>query len=214
MRNPAARFILELFLWNIANVVCIAIPTGLTYFVGREYLGWGPGAMSFFITSALLVTLTWGSWAGLVWTRNRAIRGGMLATTLIPGLFTVAGGAVGLWVGFGVWYLWAGLIGAGIGTIAAAVGLSRYFRPVHREPKPSSFIFGLLVYPLATTALAFGVGALWYNYVTTPASGDWRDLVNIATLYVTVIASALCSTVIPAVMSSGLRKVAGDLLPR
>ncbi len=214
MKTPATRFILELLLWNVANVLCIAIPTAVTFILGKEFLGWGAGYLSFYVTSAVLVTLTWGSWAGLVWTRNRAIRGGMLATTLIPGLMTIAGGVVGLWVGFGAWFLWAGLIGAGVGMIAAAIGLSRFFRPVHREPKLSSYVFGLAVYPIATTALSLGVAALWYNFVTTPASGDWRDLVSVATLYVTVLASALVSTVIPAVLSSGLRKVSGDFLPR
>lgn len=214
MKKPAARFILELFLWNIANVVCIAIPTAATFFIGKEMLGWGPGYLSFYVTSAVLVSLTWGSWAGLVWTRNRAIRGGMLATTLIPGLLTVAGGSVGLWLGFGAWFLWVGLIGAGVGMIAAAIGLARFFRPVHREPKLSSYVFGLAVYPIATTLVSLGVAALWYNFVTSPSSGDWRDIVSIATLYVTVIASALISTVIPAMLSTGLRKVSGDLLPR
>lgn len=215
MKNSAGRFILELFLWNIANVVCIAVPTAVTFFLGKEVLGWGAGYLSFYVTSAVLVTLTWGSWAGLVWTRNRAIRGGMLATTLLPGLLTVAGGAVGLWVGFvGAWYLWAGLIGAGVGMIAAAIGLSRFFRPVHREPKLSSYVFGFGVYPLATTVLSLGVAALWYNFITNPATGDWRDLMSVATLYVTVLASALISTVIPAMLSSTLRKVSGDMLPR
>lgn len=214
MKNPATRFILELFLWNIANVVCIALPTAATFFIGKDVLHWGAGYMSFYVTSAVLVTLTWGSWAGLVWTRNRAIRGGMLATTLIPGLLTIAGGAVGLWTGFGAWFLWLGLIGAGVGTIAAAIGLARFFRPLHREPKLSSYVFGLAVYPLATTVVSLAIGALWYNFVTNPSSGDWRDIVSIATLYVTVIASALISTVIPATLSSALRKVSSDMLPR
>lgn len=214
MKNHAGRFILELFLWNIANVLCIAIPTIATFFIGKEMLGWGPGYLSFYVTSAVLVTVTWGSWAGLVWTRNRAIRGGMLATTLIPGLLTIIGGVVGLWVGFGAWFLWAGLIASGVGMIAAAVGLSRYFRPVQREPKLSSYVLGLGVYPLITTGVALGVAAMWYNFVTNPTSGDWRDIVSIATLYVTVIASALISTIIPAMISSSLRKVSGDILPR
>ena len=214
MRNPATRFVFELFLWNVANILCVALPTAATYFIGTAILGWGPAYLSFYLTSALLVTLTWGSWAGRVWTRNRAIRAGMLATTLIPGAITMAIGGIGLWVGFGAWYLWAGIIGAGVGTIAAAIGLARYFRPDNVEPRVTQYLLGLFVYPVVTTAAAFAVASLWYNYVTNPASGDWRDIVSIATVYVTVLASVLISTVIPAALSSGLRKLSGDVLPR
>lgn len=214
MRSAASRFIAELALWNIANVICIALPTALTFFVGKEILGWGPGYLSFYVTSAVLVTLTWGSWAALVWTKNRGIRGGMRATTVLPGILTMLAGGAGLWAGFGAWYMWAGLIGAGGGMIAAAIGLAKFFQPVRREPSTASYVFGLAVYPLATTAVSLGVAALWYSFVTSPTSGDWRDIVSIATLYTTVIATALISTVIPAIISSGLRKVAADYLPR
>lgn len=212
MKSAASRFIVEILLWNAANVLCLLIPSAVVFLVGKELLGWGPGYMSFYLTSTVLATLTWGSWASLVWTRNRALRGGMQFTTLLPGVLTVGAGGLGLWVGFGAWFIWAGLIAAGVGMLGAALALVRYFRPVNREPSASAYLFGFGVYPLATTAAGLAVGTLWYNFVTNPTSGDWRSIVSVATLYVTVLAMALISTVIPAVFSSGLRKVSGDLI--
>lgn len=211
MRTTLSRFVTEILLWNAANVLCILLPTSAVYFVGRHMLEWGPGFLSFYLTTTVLATLTWGSWAALVWTRSRALRGGMQAMTLLPGVLTMLAGCAGLWVGFGAWWLWAGIIGAGAGTIATAVALVRFFRPLNREPSGSSYLFGFGVYPFVTTALALGVGALWYGFVTGSTFEDWRGLISIATLYVSVLASVLVSTVIPALTSSSLRKVSGDL---
>lgn len=213
MKSTAKRLIFEILLWNVANVICIALPTAATYFIGSS-LGWGPGYLSFFVPLAILSTVTWGSWAALVWTKNRGLRSGMKATILLPGLLTLLAGGAGLWVGFGAWWWYAGIIGAGVGQMAAGIGLARFFRPVRRKPAPANYFFGLLVYPLATTALALGVAAMWYTFVTSPSSGDWRDIISVATLYVSVLASALITTVIPSLMSSSLRKVATDYLPR
>lgn len=212
MKSAGTRFVSELLLWNAANVLCIALPTGAVFLVGKNILGWGPGFLSFYVTAAILATLTWGSWSALVWTKNRVLRSGMRAATLIPGLLTMVGGFAGLWVGFGAWYLWAGIIGAGLGTIATAGALAKFFRPVNRTPGASSYLFGFGVYPLITTAAALGVAALWYNFVTSSMLEDWRGLISVATLYVTVLASVLVSTVIPAITSSTLRKVSGDFL--
>jgi hypothetical protein len=214
MKSTIGKTILELVLWNVSNVLCLLIPSAAVFFIGKEFLHWGPGFLSFYMTATVLATLTWGSWAALVWTKNRALRGGMQATTLLPGIITVIAGGFGFWVGFGAWYLWLGMVAAGIGMVAAAVALVRYFRPVTREPGAASYVFGLGVYPLMTTALSLGIGSMWYNYVTSPAGDDWRNLDSIATLYVTVIALALVSTVIPAAVSSGLRKFSADVVRR
>jgi hypothetical protein len=214
MKSALGKTILELVLWNVSNVLCLLIPSAAVFFIGKNVLHWGPGFLSFYMTATVLATLTWGSWAALVWTRNRALRGGMQATTLLPGIITVVVGGFGFWVGVGAWYLWFGIIGAGVGMTAAAVALVRFFRPVHRDPTTASYAFGLGVYPLITTVLSLGIGSMWYNYITSPVGEDWRKLVSIATVYVTVLALSLVSTVIPAAVSSGLRKVSGDVLPR
>ncbi len=212
MKSTAKRLVAEIFLWNTANVLCTLLPTAAVYLIGTVILGWGPGFTSFYVTAALLTTLTWGSWASLVWTSNRGLRGGMLATTLLPGVLTTGAGLAGFWAGFGAWYMWAGIIGAGLGTVAVAVSLTRYFRPLNRVPGRASYLVGFAVYPLVTTAVGLVIATLWYNFVTGALSEDWRGLISIATLYATVIASVLVSTVIPATVSSTLRKISGDLL--
>ena len=212
MKSATYRFLVDILLWNAANVVSMLIPSALVFFIGKELLGWGPGFLSFYLTATILATLTWGSWAALVWTRSRPLRGAMQATTLFPGAITIGAGTAGLWIGFGAWYLWAGIIGAGLGMIAAALALVRFFRPVNREPSTASYLFGFGVYPVATSAAALGIGALWYNFVTNPATGDWRGLISIATVYVTILAMALISTIVPATFSSGLRKFGSDVL--
>lgn len=218
MKSRFTRFVSELVLWNVANVVCMVLPAAVTYYIGTNVLEWstitGAARLSFLVTLALLVSVTWGSWAGLVWTRNRAIRVGMRAMTLFPGAMMMVGGGIGLWVGFGAWYIWGGLLAAGAGMGVVSTALSRYFRPASREPKLSSYLLGLALYPTVATAISLAIGAAWYNFVTNPASGDWREMFSIATLYTSVLAAALTTTIIPAVLSSTFRRVSLDILPR
>lgn len=219
MKNPISRFLSELVLWNISNVLCIALPTFAAYHVmAMSWAEFGVMLSSWQLSVVpavvVVLTLTWGSWAALVWTRHRVIRLGMRVTTMFPGMLMIAGGALGLWSGFFAWFFWAGLIAAGIATIFLATAMARYFRPTNRVPQLSSYVLGFTLYPVAATALSMLVGAAWLHFFREAVANDWRDLFSIGMLYVSVIASALVTTLIPALLSSALRRFSCDVLPR
>lgn len=211
MKTGISNFVGELALWVVANTLCVVAATTAVFFVGTGLLGWGPGMLSFYLTATALVTLTWGSWGALIWTRNPALRTSMQLTTLLPGVLVFALGLFGLYVGVGAWYVWGGLLASSLGMVAASVGLNRAFATAGRPRRGIALGIGLGAYPLATTAFGLGAGALWYGYVTNPHSGDWRSLISIATLMVTVMAIALISTVIPAAVSSIFRRAGIEL---
>lgn len=211
MKTTISTFVGELALWIVANTLCVVVPTAAVFFAGTHLLGWGPGHLSFYLTATALVTLTWGSWGALIWTRNPALRTSMRLTTLLPGVLVFALGLFGLYVGVGAWYIWGGLIASSLGMVASSAGLNRVFATGGNPRRSLSLGLGLGVYPLATTTFGMAAGALWYIYVTNPHSGDWRSLISIATLLITVMAIALISTVIPAAVSAIFRRAGVEL---
>lgn len=211
MSRSVSKFAGELALWVVANTLCVLVPTAVVFFVGTTILGWGPGYLSFYLPATALLALTWGSWGALIWTHNPALRTSMQLTTLLPGVLVFGLGLFGLYVGVGAWYVWAGLMASSFGMVAASVGLNRVFGTQGHPPRGLSLGLGLGIYPLATTAFGLGAGSLWYSYVTSPHGGDWRSLISVATLMITIMAIALISTVIPAAVSSIFRRAGIEL---
>jgi hypothetical protein len=207
MKTSLFRFFVELTLWSIANLLCMGLATSAVYVVGSTVLNWNPATMSFFLPATALLTSTWGAWSSMVWARNRAVRVGMYVSAGIPGIALIATGGLGLWVGFGAWFVWAGFILGGFAMIGATSALCRQFNPrTHSVPALSS-LYGLLVHPIATLAASGGVAAVWYTFVSNP-SGGWRGLVSLSTLMATLLGVALITTVIPAATSTLCRKLA------
>ena len=213
MKSLLQTTIGETFLWIVANVVCVIVPTASVYVAGDLLFDWGPAAMSFYVSAAAIASLTWGSWASLVWTRTRVLRTAQEVTALIPGVLIMAIGGLGLWTGFGKWVLWMIWIAAGGGVIATSLGLLK-LNHAQRGLRRFSIPMGLFAYPFLTTLLSGAVWGLWYNFVNNPTDGDWRSLVSIATVFVTVISIALTTTIIPCLVSTSLRRASATLLGR
>ncbi len=210
MKTSLFRFFVELTLWGIANLLCMGLATTAVYLVGTNVLDWGPAKLSFFLPLTAILSSSWGSWSSMVWARNRAIRGAMYASAAIPGVLMILSGGLGLWVGFGAWFIWATFILGGLAMIGATSALCRQFNPrTHSVPALSS-LYGLLVHPILTLATTGFVGAVWYNFVSNPIDGSWRDLISVATLMASLLAIALTTTVIPAATSTVCRKLALD----
>ena len=205
------RTLLEIPLWILANIICSAIPTAAVYHFGTTVLGWSQVQTGFYMSAMLLVTMTWGSWAALVWSRSRAIRIGLRASTVLPGLITFGIGLAGLWTGFGALYAWAIIMAAGLGTSVAAVALSKSLGVRPSKIGPSNMLAGLLAFPVVTTIISGLIGSVWYRFVTHPADGNWRSLVSFGAVMVTVLAIALISTVIPSVTSSFAQRISERL---
>ncbi len=211
MGSNFMRTLIEIPLWILANILCSIIPTAIAFQFGTQVLGWSPAQSAFYLSAMVLATMTWGSWAALIWSRSRAVRIGLRASTVLPGVVTSAIGVLGLWTGFGAVFAWAVMIAAGIGTSVAAVLLSKRLgvRPTTFAAK--NVVAGLVAFPFVTTMIAGVIGGVWYHYITHPADGNWRSLAGFGTVMVTVMAVALISTVIPAVTSSFAQRAAAKL---
>ena len=212
--KKALGFVGELGLWGLANLICLALPLALVFFLGTQVLKWSPWRISLYMVLAGVMTSTWGSWATLVWTRSRGLRSVQQFMTTIPGIVAMAAGGGLLYVFPSRWFISAGFIASGIGMIAAAIVLAGGVFTKNQAPSKLQYLFGLLVYPLTTTALGGAVASVWYMFLNRPALTGWKDLLSISTLMITVMAMALVSTVIPAVCSRLSQQAALMLKPR
>ena len=206
MKENRFSFLIEIAAWVIANVVCVVLPTTAVYFIGTDILDWGPARTSFYVTMIALATLTWGSWAALIWTKTRVLRVAMRGSSVLPGLITIAFGVVGGWVGFGALYIWLMIIFSGAGMIVLSSTLSKTLGATAAPNQTIGLLAGGVGFPLLTTIVALGISGMWYQFVTNPFDGDWRSLISVATVMVSLLAMALVSTVVPAITSSFLQR--------
>ncbi len=207
----------EATLWTLSNVICMGVALGALFLVGSTLLGWGPARMGMYMSIAAVLTSTWGSWASLIWTRNRGLRSLQQAVTTIPGISIFAFGVVLMYLGLGKWMIGLAFAISGLGLIAVSVLLAGGFFSKNEAPSRLQVLLGLTAYPLATTIAAGGIASLWYTFVMTPTGGglgSLRSLFTLATLFTSIIASALISTVLPSLLSRGTREVSAQITSR
>lgn len=200
MGSRIKRIAKESALWMTANVVCTAAALVSTYFALQLTSG-GGALLASFLAVAGAVSLTWGSWISLSWTRSISLRAAMKGVTLVPGLLLLTAAGTGLYVGLGSLFAWLALVGSAVGTLAITVLLWRYVPRASAERSKSTVAFGLVAYPFATSFGSAIVGWLWLWFLTDTIYTDWRGLLSFATLMVTILAVELATTVLPAALS-------------
>lgn len=213
MRSSVLRILSEIVLWVVANVVCVAVPTALVYFVAMNFLGTGYHMASLYALGFGLASLTWGSWAALTWTRTRFLRVGMRGSTAIPGL---------IFAGIGVLIAKSGLglvpgvvmIGAGLGGVVISTLLSKSMGAKAARHMGAGLLAGLVAFPIVSSVLALSVGSLWMRFISVtvgdalfggcvgPSFHTIAGLFNMQTLMATVMLWTLVATIIPAVSST------------
>jgi hypothetical protein len=209
-RQKVLGFTSELGLWLLANLVCMGVPAALVYALGVEGHGmfWGKAQTLSYVVATLLLTSTWGSWGTLIWTRSRPLRAVQQAATMLPGVLTVVAGALLAYTGVGRFMIGLGVLGAGIGMLVSAVLLTGGLFTANRLPNWRQIVYGLTIYPVATTVFGGGIAAAWRWFVMGNADQSWRSLFTVATLMVTVLAVSLITTIIPAALSRAARELA------
>lgn len=206
-RKSALSFVGELGLWGLANTLCLAIVGGTLYGVGGVMLGWNPLKLSIIMTIGLLLTATWGSWATLIWTKNRGLRAVQQAMTMSPGVITLALGGVLLYLGFGTWYIAALVIAAGLGMSMSAVVLAGGVFTKNSVPSKLQYLLGVALFPLMCTVLAGLVAFAWLSFVPTPLWNNLQSFFSLATAMTFIMASTLISTMIPALCSRACQEL-------
>jgi len=197
-------------LWTLANVISVSVAALLTYLTCKNILGWSAPKTASALSFSLLISLTWGTWASLVWTKTKALRRIQEVVILIPGVALILVGGFGFYVGIGTRLLWMVWILAGAGVISIPLILLKLNHNkigIHTFSLP----LGLLVYPLLTAIASMFVWGLWYGYIMNRLPVDWRSLISIATVFVSVISVALTTTIIPSLISTSLRRLSISL---
>lgn len=153
----------EWMLWILAGVFMTILAVAATS-AAKLLLGWSEAEWiaASIITGAL--SLTWGSWAALLWTRSRTLKTLMLTAALIPGLLMVA---LGVWAFFALpenrWiWRWGWLIVAGHGLGAVAITLMIAGRRVINAGeslalRSKKMVAGWTLYPLVVVGASMAV---------------------------------------------------------
>ena len=197
MRDHIKRVVKESALWMAANGATTGIALLATYLLVSMTTK-GPVVLTTLLGIAGLVSLTWGSWISLSWTRSLGLRAGMKGITLVPGLLLLTSAGVGFYVGVGSTLAWLVVILSAIGTLAVTVLLWRYMPRASAQTSKESLAMGFLFYPLATSLAASVIGWMWLYFISNPFNSDWRSLISMATVMVTVLAVELATTALPA----------------
>lgn len=200
MRDQLKRLVAETSLWTGANAVAVGAAMIGAYLLSGAAFGTGVLSVGL-VLAALTLSLTWGSWVSLNWTRSHGLRAAQKAVTLFPGFLLMGTGAFGFYVGFGSLIFWGLLTISAFGTLASAVLLWRYFPRYEADITKTGLASGFLLYPFLTVFGAGVIGALWWWYLAEPVHTDWRNLFQLSTVFVSVLAVELCTTIVPAAMA-------------
>ncbi len=221
MRSSFKRLLSESALSVGANLVSMGSALLATYLFASLLTERGGIATAGLITMAAIVSTTWGSWIGLSWTRNRVLRGGMKAVTLLPGLVLLIVSFGGIYVGLGSLLTWLALGVSALGTLATAVLLWRELPRTLAGHARSRLAAGFVLFPLLTSTGAILVGCLWhrflfgvsshavaqYSYLAETFGWNISGLISFSTVMLTVLAFELCTTTLPALISATCRDV-------
>lgn len=188
----------ESLLWVMASAVGVLVPTGTAHFIFHRLLEKPALQVSLILSATVLLSLTWGSWSGLVWAKNRLIRAGMRTMTLLPGLLLVFFGLALVSTGRGSIISWALLFSTGLSTLAVSFLLSHKVAVTPASTSGSRFFAGMGVFPFMATLGGGSVFYLWLSFLSNPIQRDWKAIFSIAFFFLTMLAMVLITTVIPA----------------
>ncbi len=207
MGDRLRGFVADSATWIGANLVCSAAAL-LTTYLAVTLAGGSRVVLAPSLAVAGVVSLTWGSWISLSWTRNRPLRVAMKAITLIPGTLLMSIGGLGLYSGLGPMFTWLLLIASALGTMAVATLLWRELPYTSASRTRQDLAVGFFVYPLATSIGAALVFAILLTFVQSPfetAAHQQFELGLVPMGYIisvtTALAVELATTVIPASVS-------------
>jgi hypothetical protein len=206
--TPVKSFLTESALWTLSNALGVGVPVAAIYIFMHVLMGVPMAKVSMAMSAGALLTLTWGSWSSLVWSKNRLLRASMQMMTVIPGVLLLMLAGLGFYVGRGSILFWLALLTTGAGTIAASFMLARNVGAMSVNDSPTSFLAGFGIFPVLATGGAGGVGYLWYLFVSNPLATDWRAMFSFSFFFVTTLGIVLISTVVPAVTTLVCRRLA------
>lgn len=196
----------ELGLWGVANTLCVGLATGALY-TAHQMFEFKIYFLVPMLIATIIASLTWGSWATLVWTRSRNLRLFQQGVTLVPGVLSIVG-AGALFYAMPKSWLAALILGvSGLGMLVSSVMLAGGLLTKNNTPSRLQYIVGLFVYPVITLLASSSVLAV--------LSTLWGDgpkltkLVGLPALMILALTITMVTTVIPAGISRGCQQLCG-----
>ncbi len=197
----------ELALWVLAGLFMSAL--ALVSMTGVKFLlGWGETEWIVASIAIGIASLTWGSWAALLWTRSRVLKTLMLLVVLLPGIaMAVVGGWAFLTLPENRWiWKWGWLIVAGHGVGAVVMtalvgGRQLMANYASAQIRPRQLAVGWTLYPLLV--VSGGIFVVVASFVLMPdLFCDTQNTMGvIAHWIVPSLAVVLLTTALPAAAS-------------
>lgn len=194
----------ELALWALASLFMTAMAVmaagSVKFLVGWDETRWVAGSLA---VGAL--SLTWGSWAALLWTRNRVLKTLMVAVGVIPGIaMLIAGGWALLTLPENplLWKWGPAVVAAhGIGALALTIYVytrGLVGRRVGVEIRSRRLAMGWTLFPMVVVAGSIGVIAAMIAFLPDVACGGDTLVESLARWTVVSQAVVLLTTGLPA----------------
>lgn len=203
-KRPSA--IGELALWVLAGLFLSAL--SLVAMSGVKFLfGWSEAQWIVASIAVGAASVTWGSWAALLWTRSRVLKALMLLVVLLPGIAMVIVGAWGFltlpenrWIWKWGWLIVAGH-GVGAIVMTALLGAPKLIGQQIAARRPRQLALGWTLYPILVVAGSVAVVATTFLLLPDLFIDDHAPLGAVARWMVPSMAVVLLTTALPAAAS-------------
>lgn len=212
--QPSA--IAELALWGLAGLFLTALAL-MAVTTAKYLVGWTESQWIAASVAVGAMSLTWGSWASLVWTRSRVLKTLMVAVVVIPAAaMMLVGGWAFLNVPENRWiWKWGWLIVAGHGLGALAATLYICGRGLvskageDRQVRARQLVLGWLVFPLIVVGASTGVVAAMLALMPEMVAGGGDGVIETLTRWIVPSqAVILITTLLPAGAASLCERLA------
>lgn len=206
----------ELGLWVLASVFMTAMAM-LAATTAKLLLGWSDYQWWVNLLVLGAASATWGSWAALLWTRNRVLKTLMVAVVVTPPLLVLLAGS---WAFLTVpdtrWlWKWGLLVVAAHGLGALAFSLYACTRwllasATTRAERNRRLAVGWTVFPIVTVAAVVAVVAAGYVLMPDVVGCSDRFVEKLARWTIPSQALVLVTTVLPAGAAHLCHRLAGE----
>lgn len=206
----------EWALWTLATLFMSALAL-LAVGTAKYLLGWTNPQWALVSVVAGLLSLTWGSWAAMLWTHSKVLKTLMVAVATVPGLvMLVAGG----WVFVNmpdnpVFWKWGWAVVAAHGAGALAFSLFICLRGLvgcqfNSTGRNRRLAVGWTLYPLVVVVGTVGIIVVEFTLLPQFVADADSTMASLARWTIACQGLALLTTVLPAGTAYLCHRLTGD----
>lgn len=210
--QKAPSVIGEWALWILASIFLSGLAL-MAMGSARYLFDWSDSQWIASSVAVGLFSATWGSWAALIWTRNRALRSLMIGFALLPGVVLVV---VGVWAFIympenrWVWrWGWLIFAGHGLGAVVMTVllGGRGLFKKAPLWIRSRRLAIGWTLYPILIVVGSVALVATTFALLPDLVAGSDDTLETLARWIIPSQALVLLTTGLPALSAHICRRL-------